>query len=81
MERMGITWGRESMGSTKTRKKSDESYWKKKLCFRLNKGISMKKSIWSNKKNQNDDFDQVNKVKLLWKKMPDFYEKKRPDFI
>ena len=49
----------------------------KKLCFRLNKDISIKKSIWSNKKNQNDDFDQNNKMKLLWKKMSDFYEKKK----
>ena len=40
----------------------------------------MKKLIWSNKKNQNDDFDQDNKVKLLWKKMSDFYEEKKSDF-
>ena len=37
----------------------------------------MKKSIWSNKKNQNDDFDQDNKVKLIWKKMFDFYEEEK----
>ena len=50
-------------------KKKNESYRnhterEKKLCFRLNKNIFMKKSIWSNKKNQNDDFDQDNKMKL-----------------
>ena len=28
----------------------------------------MKKSIWSNRENQNGNFDQNNKMKLLWKK-------------
>ena len=53
----------------------------KKLCFRLNKSISMRKSIWSNKKNQNGNFDQNNKMKLLWEKMSDFYEKEKVWFL
>ena len=52
----------------------------KKLCFKLNKGISMGGLIWSNKKNQNDDFNQGNKVKLLWREISDFYEEKKSNF-
>ena len=36
----------------------------------------MRGSIWSNRENQNGDFDQANKVKSLWEKMPDCYERK-----
>ena len=65
------------MKSTKTRKKRmdhNEIILKKKSYS----SDWIKTFLW---KNQNDDFDQTNKRKLLWrKKMSDFYEEKKTWF-